>query len=228
MRPAGWRSRTFLTASSDTEVFLGHFAVGLVGSRFTPAVSLGTWFLAVQFVDLIWPFFLLAGLEHVRIAPGITAFTPLDFYDYPITHSLVGGLVWAVLLTVASRGLYRGWHAGLALGGGVLSHWVLDVISHRPDVPVLPGGPYLGLGLWHSVAVTLVVELALFGGGVYLYTRGRPAPLSFWLLVAVLLIAYLGATFGPPPPDVTTLAWSALAVWLFVPWAWWADRTAVR
>jgi hypothetical protein len=79
-------------------MFLSHFAVGLVARRYTPAVSLGTWFLAVQFVDLLWPFFLLAGAEHVRIAPGITAFTPLDFYDYPITHSLAGGVVWALLL----------------------------------------------------------------------------------------------------------------------------------
>src|SRR5688500_15023827 len=122
-------------------MFLGHFAIGLGARRYMPAVSLGAWFLAVQLVDLLWPLFLLADAVPARRAPGITAFTPLDCYDYPITHSLVGGLVWAVLLTVASRGLYRGWHAGLALGGGVLSHWVLDVISHRPDVPVLPGGP---------------------------------------------------------------------------------------
>jgi hypothetical protein len=191
-------------------------------------VSLGAWFLAVQLVDLLWPLFLLAGAEHVRIAPGITAFTPLDFYDYPITHSLAGGLVWAVLLAVASRGSYGSWRAALPLGGGVLSHWVLDVVSHRPDVPVLPGGPYLGLGLWNSVAATLAVELALFGGGVYLYTRGRRPSLSFWLLIAVLLIAYLGAAFGPPPPDITTLAVSALAVWLLVAWAWWADRAPLR
>jgi hypothetical protein len=209
-------------------MFLGHFAIGLGARRYTPLVSLGAWFLAVQLVDLLWPLFLLAGAEHVRIAPGMTAFTPLDFYDYPITHSLVGGLVWAVLLAVAARGTYRRWRAALPLAGGVLSHWVLDVISHRPDVPVLPGGPYLGLGLWNSVAATLVVELALFGGGVYLYTRGRRPPLSFWLLIAVLLIAYLGAAFGPPPPDVTTLAVSALAIWVFVAWAWWADRTPLR
>jgi hypothetical protein len=224
MRLAGWRSRTFLTASSDTEVFLGHFAVGLVGRRFTPAVSLGTWFLAVQFVDLIWPFFLLAGLEHVRIAPGITAFTPLDFYDYPITHSLVGGVVWALLLAVTSRGVYRNGRTALLLAGGVLSHWVLDAVAHRPDMPVFPSGPYVGLGLWNSIPATLVVELTLFLAALAFYVRGRRPGVGFWAMVVVLFVSYAGAAFGPPPPDVRTLAFSALAVWLFVSWAWWVDR----
>jgi hypothetical protein len=198
-------------------------------------VSLAAWFASAQLVDLIWPVCLLLGLEHVRIAPGITAFTPLDFYHYPITHSLIGGLAWAGI----SSGLWLLGHrrgpvvvpdAGRAAGLlalGVLSHWVLDVISHRPDVPVLPGGPYLGLGLWYSVPATLVVEIGLFAGGLLLYVRSGAAGakrVSFWLLVVVLLASYAGAAFGPPPPDVRTLAVSALLMWLFVPWAWWADR----
>lgn len=205
-------------------MFVGHFGVGLAAKRLAPAVSLGTWFMAVQFVDLIWPFFLLAGLEHVRIAPGITAFTPLDFYDYPITHSLVGGVVWAGLLAVFSRGFYKEPRTLALIAGGVLSHWVLDAVVHRPDLPLLPSGPYVGLGLWHSVTATLALELAIFAGGVHLYTRTVRPRLSFWILVGALLLAYLGAAFGPPPPDVQTLAWSAIAVWIFVPWAWWADR----
>lgn len=223
--PGGSKSPTLRIACWDTEVFLGHFAVGLVGRRFTPAVSLGTWFLAVQLVDLVWPFFLLTGLEHVRIAPGITAFTPLDFYDYPITHSLVGGVVWALLLAVFSRGVYRDGRVALLLAGGVLSHWVLDLIAHRPDLPVFPGGPYWGLGLWNSVGATLGVELALFVAALAFYLRGnRRAGAAFWAMIAVLLVSYLGAGFGPPPPDVRTLAFSALAVWLFVLWGWWVDR----
>lgn len=206
-------------------MFLGHFAVGLAARRITPAVSLGTWFLAVQFVDLVWPFFLLAGLEHVRIAPGITAFTPLDFYDYPITHSLVGGAVWALLLAMFSQGVYRNARVALLIAAGVLSHWLLDVIAHRPDVPVLPAGPYVGLGLWNSVAATLVTELGLFIAALTVYLRGGlPRGAKFWGMIAVLLVSYFGAAFGPPPPDVRTLAFSALAVWLFVLWGWWIDR----
>jgi hypothetical protein len=210
-------------------MFLSHFAVGLAARGYTPAVSLATWFMAVQFVDLIWPLFLLTGVEHVRIAPGITAFTPLDFYDYPITHSLVGVLAWALLLGAVSGAVYRNVRTGLLLAGGVLSHWILDVVAHRPDVPVLPGGPYLGFGLWNSVSATLLVELGVFLLAVYVYTRARRPPRSFWLMIGALLVAFLGAAFGPPPPDVMTLALSALALWLFVAWAWWADpRTAVR
>jgi hypothetical protein len=206
-------------------MFLGHFAVGLVGRRLTPAVSLGTWFLSVQLVDLVWPFFLLTGLEHVRIAPGITAFTPLDFYDYPITHSLVGGVVWALLLAVVSRGVYRDRRVALLLAGGVLSHWILDVIAHRPDMPVLPSGPFVGLGLWNSIPATFLVEGALFIGALLFYRRGAPRlGVAFWAMIAVLVVSYFAAAFGPPPPDVRTLAFSALAVWLFVLWGWWGDR----
>jgi hypothetical protein len=208
-------------------VFLGHLGVGLAAKRAAPSVSLATWIAAVQFVDLLWPLFLLAGLEHVRIVPGITAFTPLDFYDYPITHSLIGTLGWAALFAgvwMAVRGRKR---AAVLLAGAVLSHWVLDVIAHRPDMPVLPTGPYLGLGLWNSIPATLVVELTMFAAGLALYVRSGGAGrrrLSFWLFVAFLLVAYFGASFGPPPPDTRTLAWSALALWILIPWAWWADQ----
>lgn len=205
-------------------MFLGHVAVALAGKRVAPRVSLGTWVASVLLVDLVWPLFLLAGLEHVRIAPGITAFTPLDFHDYPITHSLAGGALWALLLAGLSRSFYRDPRALALIGAGVLSHWVLDAVAHRPDLPVLPGGPLVGLGLWQSVPATLALELAMFGAGIYLYTSTVRPRLSFWLLMAALLLAYLGAAFGPPPPDVRTLAWSAIAAWVFVAWAWWADR----
>jgi hypothetical protein len=208
-------------------MLLGHIAVGLAGRRLTPGVSLGAWMLAVMFVDLLWPIFLLTGIEHVRIAPGITAFTPLDFYDYPITHSLVGGVAWAVVVAGAWKAGGTATRAALLLGLGVLSHWVLDAVVHRPDLPVLPEGPYVGLGLWHSVPGTMAVELSLFGAGLAFYLRGGGRGgrrISFWLFIAFLLVAYLGAALGPPPPGVTTLAISALTLWILVPVAWWADR----
>jgi hypothetical protein len=192
-------------------------------------VSLATWFAAVQLVDLIWPLMLLLGLEHVRITPGITAFTPLDFYDYPITHSLVGGVIWAALfagLWLVRRRDGTG-RVAMLLAAAVLSHWVLDAASHRPDVPVLPHGPYVGLGLWNSVPATLAVELTMFAAGLAIYVRSGAAGarrVSFWILIAFLIVTYFAAAFGPPPPDVRTLAWSALALWLLVPWAKWADR----
>jgi hypothetical protein len=208
-------------------MFIGHIAVGLAGKRMAPSVSLATWLASVQLVDLLWPIFLLTGLEHVRIAPGITRFTPLDFYDYPITHSLVGSACWAALFAGGWMFARRDARVAALLAAGVLSHWVLDVISHRPDMPVLPRGPYIGLGLWNSVAATLLVELMMFALGIALYVRGGGAGrrrISFWLLLGFLLIVYFAASFGPPPPDPRTLALSALTAWLLIPWAWWADR----
>ena len=208
-------------------MLLGHIAVGLLARRARPSVPLSVWFFAVQFVDLLWPIFLLAGLEHVRIAPGITAFTPLDFYDYPITHSLLGGLVWGLLVGAWWYVRRRDRVATWLLAAAVVSHWVLDAISHRPDMPVLPRGPFVGLGLWNSIAVTLIVELTLFTAALAYFVRGRFAAArrpSFWMLVGFLVIVYLGAAFGPPPPDERTVAFSALALWLLLPWASWADR----
>jgi membrane-bound metal-dependent hydrolase YbcI (DUF457 family) len=208
-------------------MFIGHIAVALAGKRMVPSVSLATWLASVQLVDLLWPLFLLTGLEHVRVAPGITRFTPLDFYDYPITHSLIGAVCWAVLFGGGWMIVRRNTRVAALLAAGVVSHWVLDAISHRPDMPVLPHGPYVGLGLWNSVAATLLVELTMFAGAIAVYVRhggaGRRRT-SFWLLMAFLLVIYFAASFGPPPPDTRTLALSALAAWLLVPWAWFADR----
>lgn len=214
-------------------MFLGHFAIGLAAKRAAPNVSLATWFAAVQFADLVWPVLLLAGLEHVRIAPGITPFTPLDFYDYPITHSLVGMAGWAILFAVvwlAARGTSRRRNATAAvLGLAVLSHWFLDALAHRPDMPVLPRGPLVGLGLWNSIPGTLIVESSMFAIGLAIYLRSAAhRPLALWSLIVVLLVAYAGAAFGPPPPDVQTLAITGLSMWLLVAWAWYADRADER
>jgi hypothetical protein len=206
-------------------MFIGHFAAGLAGRRLAPTVSLAVWFLAVQLLDVLWPFFLLAGIEHVRIDPGNTAFTPLDFTDYPVTHSLVGALVWASLFAGGWMLLRGRSAAAWLLFLGVVSHWVLDVISHRPDVPVLPHGPYVGLGLWNSVPLTLAVETSMFVAAIVFYARERRPALSFWILMAVLMLLYLGAAFGPPPPGVTAIVWTSLGgVLIIILWAWWADR----
>jgi hypothetical protein len=200
-------------------MFLGHFAAGLAASRSEPRLPLGTALLAAQLPDAIWPWLLLAGVERVTIAPGDTAMTPLRFDHYPWSHSLamvvVSGLVaWAV-----------GRAAGLASRAAVLllplavSHWVLDVVSHRPDMPVVPsGGPLLGLGLWNSVAGTLVVELGLFAVALFVYSRGRRPGVGFWSLVLVLLGVYAANVAGPPPPSVSAIAVSMIA---FVPLVWW-------
>src|SRR5690242_12587793 len=143
-------------------MFLGHFAVGFASRGAAPRAPLAAGFLAAQWADVVWPVFLLAGLEEVRIDPGYTPMTPLDFVRYPYSHSLVALAAWAALFALVAR--WRGWGARTAwvLAGCVLSHWVLDAVTHRPDVPVLFDGPMVGLGLWQSVRATVLVELVVF------------------------------------------------------------------
>src|SRR5687768_4256927 len=132
-------------------MFIGHHAAGFAAKRFAPRVSLGTLFAATMLLDLLWPLFLLMGIEHVRIDSGNTAFTPLDFYDYPYTHSLLNVIGWSILAGTIHWLRRKSWRDATVVGLAVLSHWVLDFVTHRPDLPLWPGGPMVGLGLWNSV-----------------------------------------------------------------------------
>jgi membrane-bound metal-dependent hydrolase YbcI (DUF457 family) len=211
-------------------LFIGHFAVAFAAKRAAPAVSLGTLFIACELVDLLWPLFLLLGIERVRIDPGNTAFTPLDFLSYPWTHSLLMSAAWAALFGVLYLLMRKNARAAMVLGIVVLSHWLLDLVAHRPDLPIVPGGALFGLGLWNSVAATLAVESAMFIAGLALYlnatrAKDRAGSIGFWALVAVLIVSYLGAAFGPLPPSVEAIAWAGLAGGLLTAvWGYWIDR----
>ena len=209
-------------------MFLGHFALAMAAKKIAPKASLGTLVLSAQFADCLWPVLLLVGFEQVRIVPGITRVTPLDFTFYPISHSLLLELVWGLLL----GGAYFLWRRDLrtALVSGTLlpTHWLLDYFAHRPDMPLYPGGPKVGLGMWNSLPLTLLVESGLFLVGLLLYlsatrSKGRGSYV-FWSLVLFLVAVYGASLLGPPPPNVRILALSALALWLTVPWAAWADH----
>lgn len=212
-------------------MFIGHFAVGFGAKKLAPAISLGTLFLAAQLADLIWPNLVLIGIERVDIRPGATVVTPLDFVSYPYSHSLVALAAWALALAALYALLRRvSFASGAVLAGLVLSHWVLDVISHRPDMPVTLDGPErLGLGLWNSVAATLAVELTMFAVGIALYVRStqpidRTGRWALWSLVAFLLLMNLGNMFGPAPPSSAAVAWADQGMWLLIAWGYWIDR----
>jgi len=210
-------------------MFIGHFGLALAAKKVAPRPSLGTLVLAAQLADGLWPIFLLLGWERVAIVPGITPVTPLDFTSYPYSHSLLADVAWAALLSGGYYALRRDRNGAFWLAVLVLSHWVLDFASHRPDMPLWPGGPVEGLGLWYSLPATLAVEFALFAAGAWLYAsatraRDRWGSVLFWLFLVVLAALYLAAVFGPPPPSVRALAMSGLAGWLFVAWAYWIDR----
>lgn len=212
-------------------MFIGHYALGFAAKRYVPAISLGTLFLASQFADLLWPTLLLLGVEHVAIEPGITVVTPLNFFHYPYSHSLLALAAWGFLFAALYKLLTRArLNAALLLALLVASHWVLDLIVHRPDLPLAPGaaGRY-GFGLWNSMAATLLIEFSLFVGGVWLYLRAtvardRTGSMALWALVIFLAAIELANLFGPPPPGVPAIAWAGEAMWLLVLWGYWIDR----
>jgi hypothetical protein len=210
-------------------VFLGHFAIALGAKKAAPKASLGMLVLAAQLADMLWPIFLLLGWEQVRIVPGITEVSPLDFISYPYSHSLLAQLVWGFALGITYFALRRNAQTAVVLALCVPSHWLLDYISHRPDMPLLPGGARYGLGLWNSLPATVAVEFGLFAIGIALYvtsTRAgdRLGQYALWSLLIFLLLLYVGSILGPPPPSEHVLAITGLAIWLTVPWAAWADR----
>jgi hypothetical protein len=211
-------------------MFIGHFAAGFAAKRVVPRVSLAVLFLAAQLADVLWPIFVAVGLETVRIAPGITAVTPLDFVSYPYSHSLLALTIYALTFGAACWWLLGDRTTSIVVALLVISHWVLDFASHRPDMPIYPGGPTYGLSLWNSLPATVAVELAMFAGGVWVYaktTRARDAVgrWSFVALVLFLLIAYGANLAGGPPPSVAAIYWIGIvgsAVILL--WSWWTDH----
>jgi hypothetical protein len=209
---------------------IGHYAVGMVAKRYAPRTSLGTLIAAGAFLDLLWPVFLLLGIEIVQVTPGVTAVTPLTFVSYPWSHSLLMAAVWGALFAFGYFVARRYVPGAIALAALVVSHWVLDVIMHVPDLPLVPwGGPYLGLGLWHSLPLSMAVELILFAAGVATYlrsTRSRDSQGAWGLagLILFMLMIYGAALFGPPPPSASAVAWSDMGQWLVVALAAWVDR----
>ncbi len=211
-------------------MFIGHYAVALAAKRVAPRSSLGTLFAATSLADLLWPVFLLLGWERAHVVPGSNPFLTLWLDSFPISHSLLTLIAWGALF-----GALYWWRIGnrpgaVVIGLLVVSHWVLDFVTHRPDMPLYPGGTPLGLGLWNSVAGTLVIEGVMFVGGVWLYAtatrpRDRIGRYAFWGLIGFLAVSYIGSLYSPPPSAMTALAIGGIVFgWLFVGWAGWGDK----
>ncbi len=209
-------------------MFVGHLAVALGARSVEPRLPLGAAVAAAFGLDLLWPILLLLGLETVQIQAGDTAFTNLAFVSYPWSHSLLMVAGWSVLTALMARAAFRSWRTGAVLGGLVFSHWVLDFITHRPDLPLWPAGPVAGLGLWNSVAGTILVEGSLLGAGLWLYhatseARDRIGRWALLGLIAVTGLTWITQPWSPLPPSTVAVAWGALILWLLPPWAHWID-----
>jgi len=203
--------------------------MALAAKRVSSRESLGATVMAAQWVDLLWPILLLLGLEQVRIVPGLMRANSLDFVSYPISHSLLLVLLWGL----AGGGVYllvtRRARGAALMGALIVSHWLLDLPVHRPDLPLWPGSAIeLGGGLWDSLAATLALEFGLLGAGLFLYLRAtrpkdRVGRWGLWSMVGLLVLFYLSSFSGPPPSE-SVLAVGGLFLWLFIPWAHWVDR----
>lgn len=211
-------------------MFLGHFGIGLFAKQVAPTISLGVFFLSVQLADVLWPIFLLLGIETVRIDPGNTTFTPLDFSSYPFSHSLLSLLGFGVLLGILYFSFTRVFKSLWLLPLLVISHFFLDVIVHRPDLPLLPwAGPKIGMGLWNSIPITLFLEFGILSIGIFLYLRKTKAKdkfgnYGFWSLILFLMLIEITNLLSPPPPSIKVIAWVGNAQWLLVLWAYFIDK----
>ena len=212
-------------------MFLGHFAVGFAAKRVAPRTSLTTLMVAATLLDLLWPVFLWLGLEHVLIEPhAATPFENLDFLYYPWSHSALMALVWALLFAVLYRFRRRYTTGAFVVAAAVFSHWVLDWVTHVPDLPLAPGAAKVGLRLWDHTSATVIVEVIMYVVGLALYLRTTRARnwqghVSLWSIALLIAFAYYGDVMAPPPPSVQMLKTVALAGSLLTLWFVWVDRT---
>src|SRR5215470_14145999 len=156
------------------EMFAGHYGVSFLVRNEEPRLPLWALFLATQLPDILWAVFVLLGIEHYRIVPGITASLPLDLYYMPYTHSLAAAATWSAVVFALCRwaipvSALRNRRAALLLALAVSSHWVLDLVVHRPDLPLYDNAHKVGFGLWNYPVIALLLESALLFGAIWLY-----------------------------------------------------------
>lgn len=217
-------------------MFIGHFGAGLAAKKLAPEINLGILFIFCQLLDLIWPVLVLLNIEQVSVDHSATTVTPLDFSHYPYSHSLVATILYSLVVALIVWRVLNSGRSGVLAFSVVLSHWIFDFLTHRPDLPLMFGGEKFGLGLWNSLWGTFLVEVGIFGLGIFLYLQSstpvnRRQKILFWSLIAFLMVIYLGNIFGPKIPDnapSAAIAGPALAMWLFVVWGFFADRKATN
>lgn len=198
-------------------MFIGHYGVSFAAKRVDPSIPLWALFLAVQLLDVFWAPFILLGIEKVRIVPGITASNPFDLYYMPYTHSLLAALLWSAGAFLAYRLLAPrrpGAKGALVVGLAVFSHWMLDFVVHRPDLPLYDNTAKVGLGLWNRPVAAFALEAGLLFGGMWLYFGGAAVPRLRMVVFGLVMLAIQAYVFfGPPPVSDKAAAWTALGAY---------------
>jgi len=208
---------------------LGHYGLAFAAKRIAPRTSLGTLVLAAQWLDELWPIFLVLGVERVEVKPGVLPANALDFVYYPFSHSLGMAIVWGLVVGGAYYMMRKDRRSAVIVGLLVLSHWILDFPMHAPDLPLWPGSSTrVGLGAWRSIPLTILLELIVFIPGLVIYlrttrARDRIGTWALWGMVVFLALVFFSG-FSSPPPSAKAIGYAALGIWLFVPWSYWIDR----
>jgi len=220
-------------------MFVGHYGIGLALKKVEPRLSLGVLIFGAIMLDILFGLFLLSGIEHAKIVPGATVVSPFEFYDYPYSHSALGAIMWAT----AGFLVYWLWPSGnrtqrkrpaFILAIAIFSHFILDVISHTPDMTISGNNsPILGLSLWNSLAGTMIVEIGLMFIGIALYKSvthsvSSAGKYGFALMILILMVLFIGNIFAPAPPDMISVAVTMTAGQLaLVALAFWVDRNRI-
>ncbi|HZR46853.1 MAG TPA: metal-dependent hydrolase [Candidatus Manganitrophaceae bacterium] len=214
----------------SSSMVIGHYAVGFAAKKLAPRASLAVLIGSAIFLDILWISFVVLGWERVRLLTDKTAFIPFEFEHYPYSHSLLTAIGWAALFALAYKKI-TGYSVGATLiGVGVLSHWILDLIVHRPDLPLYPGGNrFVGFHLWEYQSASLIFEGSLFILGLWIYVRqtcplDRAGNYGFWIFILLLVGLYLGKLTGLPIGNNAALVIFGLVTWLSIPWAGWIER----
>jgi membrane-bound metal-dependent hydrolase YbcI (DUF457 family) len=212
-------------------MFVGHFAVAFAAKPVAPRVSLATLIVAAGLADILWIAFFVTDVEHVDIVPNLMKANSLDLVSIPFSHSLLMDAVWALLFGGAYFLARRDVRGAWIIAAAVLSHWVLDVVTHRPDMQLVPWmETRLGLGLWNSPIGTLIVEGALWLAAIAVYVRGtrskgRAGRYGFWPMIAILTALWLASLRGDPPPSLSAMAGINTVLFMVVlAWAAWMNR----
>ena len=210
-------------------MFVGHYGPAFLAKRADRTIPLWVLFIAVQFLDVLWAPFVLLGIEKVRIVPGITKASPLDLYYMPYTHGLIGAIVWSVVFALAYQLLARPTttRPSIIVGLAVFSHWVLDLLVHRPDLPLWDNSAKVGLGLWNAPAIELPLEALLLLGSIWwCYRDDLSRAIGTFVFGVILVIIQIAGYFSPSPPSDMAVAMEAIVsyiVFAFVIW-WLQDR----
>jgi membrane-bound metal-dependent hydrolase YbcI (DUF457 family) len=213
-------------------LFVGHYGPSFAAKAVKSPIPLWVLFIAVQLLDIFWGIFVLLDIEKVRIVPGITATNPLDLYYMPYTHSLPGAMVLSIVAAVAYYVFRKGdgLSAAALVGAAVFSHWILDWLVHRPDLPLYDNSFKVGLGLWNYPVFAFLLEIAVLFSGIYLYmktTRRVASGGDFGVVIfGFVMLAFQAYVFfgRPPTSDKAAAVTSLFFYFAFAGTAYWLER----